>query len=96
MKTLDNLEVGDYIAFGFDYNGGKPNEIIVDNISSIIKKDVIVHFLYGYKSLSEVIKKKNILAIGETRVGKGSIKGWEGDYHILDQEKIDEIKKRER
>ena len=94
MKTLDNLEKRDYIAFEFNYNGGEPDEIIVDNISSIAKDYVIVHFLYGYKALSEITQKEDILAIGETRVATKSIKGWSGDFHILNQEKINEIQKR--
>lgn len=90
MKSIDELAKGDYIAFGFNYNGGQPNEIIVDNITEIYEKDVLVHFLYGHKSLSEFVKKENILAIGNPE-GTGKIKGWTGKYDILNQEKINEI-----
>ncbi len=95
MKTLDDLKEGDYIAFGFSYNGGKPNEIIVDNITSIVHGKLVVHFLYGYKSMCEVIKKEDVLAIGDEH-GKGEIKWWHGKYHILNQEEIEKITKRKK
>lgn len=93
MRSIDNLAKGDYVVFGFNYNGGEPNEIIVDNITEVYEKDVLIHFLYGYKSLSETIKKEEILAIGNSK-GKGTIEGWGGTYDILNQEKIDKILKK--
>jgi hypothetical protein len=90
MKSVENLTKGDHMAFGFNYNGGEPNEIIVDNITEIYEKDVLIHFVYGYKSLSESVKKEDILAIGNSK-GRGRIKGWTGSYDILNQEKIDNI-----
>ena len=95
MKSVDDLTKGNYIAFGFNYNGGKPNEIITDNITEVYEKEVLVHFLYGYKSLSEFVKKEEILAIGNLE-GKGRIFGWGGKYDILNQEKIDEIIKKDK
>jgi len=90
MKSIDKLTKGDYIAFGFNYNGGEPNQIIVDNITEICNNEFLVHFLYGYKSLSEFVKKEDILAIGNTE-GEGKISSWGGKYDILNQKKIDEI-----
>lgn len=75
-------QIGDYIAFGFNYNGGEPNEIIVDKITHIDNEIVTVHFLYGYKSLSESIKIKDIIAVGDNN-SKTKIKGWGGKYKIL-------------
>lgn len=91
MKSVDNLTEGDYIAFGFNYNGPIPKEIIVSDIVDIIGDDVLVCFLYGYKSLAEVVKKENILAIGNNETGEGKIKGWSGKYDILNQKEMDEI-----
>jgi hypothetical protein len=95
MRSIDELAKGDYIAFGFNYNGGQPNEIIVENITEVYKnketvEQVLVHFLYGYKSLAEFVKRDNILAIGNPQ-GKGVIKDWTGTYDILNQEKIAKI-----
>ncbi len=95
MKSIDELAKGDYIAFGFNYNGGEPTELIVSNITQIYKDkksiiQVLVHFLYGYKSLAEFVKRENIWAIGNPK-GTGKIKGWTGKYDILNQEKINEI-----
>lgn len=90
MKTIDSLKKGDYIAFGFNYNGGKPNEIIVDNITEIIEDLFIIHFTYGHHSLSEVIKKEDILAIGDLE-GTDKISGWVGNYNILQKEKLEKI-----
>lgn len=93
MKTVEDLTEQDYIAFGFNYNGGEPNEIIVDNITTVYDEKVLVHFMYGHHSLSEDINKKDILAIGNTE-GKGKIKGWTGNYDVLLPEKIKEIENR--
>ena len=54
--SLSQLKEGDYIAFPFTYNGEQV-EIIVDNITSVNDKEVLVHFLYGHHSLAEYIKK---------------------------------------
>ena len=81
-EKLESLKKGDYIAFGYNYNGGEPNEIIVDNISFAHDDDVIVHFLYGYRGLSERVNKADIIAIGNHE-GEGKIPGWRGSYDIL-------------
>lgn len=79
---LNNLKVGDYIAFGFNYNGGIPTEIIVSDITSIEENEVLVHFLYGYKSMSEYIKKEDIIALGNMD-GQDKIIGWSGNFDII-------------
>lgn len=79
--VLSNLKQGDYIAFKWDY-GIFGEEIIVDSITSIEDKQVLVHFLYGYKSEAEWIKKEDIIAIGDMSA-KGKIKGWSGNFNIL-------------
>ncbi|VVB83419.1 Uncharacterised protein [uncultured archaeon] len=91
MKSVDDLTEGDYIAFGFNYNGPIPNEIIVSDVMDIKGDDVLVCFLYGYHSLAEVIKKENILAIRNNETGEGKIKGWSGKYDILHPRKIKQI-----
>lgn len=95
MKSIDELAKGDYIAFGFNYNGGEPNEIIVDNITEVYKnketvEQVLVHFAYGHHSLGEFVKREDILAIGDSQ-SKGKIKGWTGNYNILNEKKVNEI-----
>jgi hypothetical protein len=83
MNTkLENLKEGDYIAFGFSYNGGKHTDIVVDNITSVSKGRVLVHFLYGHHSLAEYIEKKDIIAIGN-KGGESKIKGWGGKFDLL-------------
>ncbi|MEK6827216.1 MAG: hypothetical protein AABX99_01905 [Nanoarchaeota archaeon] len=98
MKTLKDLTKGDYIAFGFNYNGGEPNEIIVDNITNVYRGKVLVHFLRGgmfnYQSQAELVKKKDILAIGNNETGEGTIKGWGGKYDILHPRKLKQILER--
>ncbi len=76
------MKQGDYIAFGFNYNGGDPKEIIVDKITNVYDNDVLVHFLYGHHSLAEFIPKDKIIAIGNEN-GIGKIKGWGGSFDIL-------------
>lgn len=79
--VLSNLKVGDYIAFQWNY-GTFGKEIIVDNITCVEDEQVLVHFLYGYKSESEWVKKSDIIAIGDMS-GNGKIKGWSGNFNIL-------------
>lgn len=86
LKVL-NLKNGDYIAFGFNYNGGEPNEIIVSNITEKMDYTFIVHFMYGHHSLSESIKIENVLAIGDPE-GTVGIKGWNGKFEIIKSTKL--------
>jgi hypothetical protein len=79
---LDHVKKGTYIAFGFNYNGGKPSEIIVDNVTSTNETKVLVHFMYGHHSLAEYVAKEDIIAIGNPK-GKGKIRGWTGNFDIL-------------
>lgn len=86
MKKVSELQAGDYIAFGFNYNGGEPQEIMVSNITSKHGKQFLTHFLYGHHSLSEYIKSENILAIGNNESGVSQLNGWGGKYDILQPE----------
>lgn len=81
MKKIDDLTVGDYIAFQFDY-GSFGKEIVVDKITSIDKDQFLVHFLNGYKSESVYVDKDKVIAIGDHQ-SSGKIKGWSGTYNIL-------------
>ena len=81
INPTTNLKEGDYIAFEWAF-GIFGKEIIVTSITSVKNDDVLVHFLYGYKSESEWIKKKDIIAIGDTSAS-GKIKGWSGNFNIL-------------
>lgn len=80
-KILSNIKKGDYIAFEWKY-GLFGSEIVVTNITEVYKNDVLVHFLYGYKSESEFVSKKDIIAIGDTK-SDGKIKGWSGNFNII-------------
>lgn len=83
MKNINELTEKDHIAFGFNYNGGTPNEIMVSKITSIEEDGMcLVHFTYGHHSLSELIMPDNILAIGNMD-GKYKIKGWSGKFDVL-------------
>ena len=86
MKTVDELEVGDYIAFPFNYMSGEPKEIMVSNISFKHEDGFITHFLYGRHSLSEYIPKSDILAIGNVKSGKTKIRGWGGKFDLVQPE----------
>lgn len=79
--VLSNLKTGDYIAFQWDY-GTFGEEIIVDSITCVEKEQVLVHFIYGYKSEAEWVNKKDIIAVGDV-AGNGKIKGWSGNFSIL-------------
>ena len=91
MKSVSDLVKGDYIAFGFNYNGGEPNEIIVNEIDEIYQGKFLVVFLYGDKSLSKFVNKEDILAIGNDETGEAEIKNWSGKYDVLNPEEIDRI-----
>lgn len=84
MKQVSDLKEGDYIAFGFNYHGGEPDEIMVTNISFAHPNYFIVHFLYGHHSLAETVYRDKVLAIGDS-AGKNGIKGWNGNFIIVDK-----------
>jgi hypothetical protein len=90
---IKDLKIGDYIAFEWSY-GVSGKEIIVDSITMVKPDEVLVHFLYGYKSESQWVKKKDIIAVGDPK-GKCKIKGWSGKFNIVlpDHELLKEIKK---
>lgn len=96
MKKVSELKAKDFIAFGFNYNGGKANEIIVSNITSKNKGELLVHFMYGHHSLSEYIKQKDVIAIGNPE-GKTKFRGWSGmfdlvkpNHHLITEEHVEE------
>ena len=80
---LDNLTDKNHIAFGFNYHGGTPDEIMVAQISFVHNDSFIVHFLYGHHSLGETVKKTEVLAVGDSENGTIGIKGWSGKYKVL-------------
>lgn len=95
MKNVENIQHGDYIAFGYNYNGGKPNEIIVAPVTAKSEGTFLTHFSIGYKSLGEWVKKEDILAIGCKENGTEKIEGWSGRFILVKERKtIDEIQDR--
>ena len=80
-SSIERLKPGDYIAFEWKYGTLGP-EIMVTNITSVGKNYVLVHFLDGYKSEAEFVKKGDIIAIGDTSA-TGKIKHWIGNFNIL-------------
>ena len=84
MKTIENLKAGDFIAFGFDYHGGKATEIMVSNITEVSEHGILCHFLYGHHSLAEYVKKDEIIAIGNEN-GKRKISGWSGNFDVVNR-----------
>lgn len=87
MRTLDSLKENDFIAFAWSYNSGDERKTIeVANITYRQKGYSIVHFLYGYKSVSETIKDEDVIAIGNLETGKTKIHGWGGTFDVLQPE----------
>lgn len=82
LIRVENLTAGDHIAFGFNYNGGEPDEIVVAMITSKHPDEFIVHFNYGHHSLAESVKYQDVLAIGSPH-GNMEIKGWSGRYIVV-------------
>jgi len=70
--------------FGFNYNGGAPDEVIVKTPTSIDDDKILFHFLHGYKSVGEYVKKENIVAFGDED-GAFEVEGWTGRYTILNK-----------
>lgn len=82
---MKKFKKGQFVAFGFNYNGGEHDEIIVDRITMVMDNQVLVHFLYGHKSLSEWIHNDDVIAIGNSK-SSAQIKGWTGNFDILKPE----------
>lgn len=80
--------------FGFNYNGGEPNEVIAEKPTLIHNERILFNFLYGHHSLSEFIKKEDILAVGDNNNGTVLVSGWNGKFKIINQQKFDELVER--
>jgi len=83
MKTLDNLQKGDHVVF---YEDGLKVEPILK-----IKEET-----YKVKNsifIPTKIKKQDILAIENNKTGEGTIKGFKGNYDIINPEKLNEYLK---
>ncbi len=88
MDIQFNLQ--DFYLFGFNYNGGEPDEVIVAKPTAIYEDKILFHFLYNYKSLTEDVYKKDIIAVGDIN-GTVAIAGWTGKYKIINQEVFDDL-----
>lgn len=74
IKSIKELQPGDWIAFQWNYNGGVGygKDIEVAQITSCGDGYMNISFLYGYKSICETVKAEQVIAIGSSI----------GDYHI--------------
>lgn len=89
---IDQLQVGDWIAFAWDYNGGVRNGdplkkgIEIARVSYIREQKLFsVGFVYGHRSVDEDVLREDIIAIGSSS-GKDKIKLWNGPVHIINPE----------
>lgn len=85
MKTIDTLTTNNYIAFYWRYSATDTPHIEVSQITSVQEDDVLVHFLWGYKSIAEYIKKSDIIAIGNA-LGETKLEGWSGKFDLVNYE----------
>jgi hypothetical protein len=85
MKRIEDLKARDYIAFAWSYINGEPKQIWVSNITLVSDDGFIVHFMYGHKSIGELVKFDDVLAIGN-KDGASEIKGWSGKFDIIQPE----------
>lgn len=91
--TIQINENTDGIAFLFSYYAGEAPSIEMADISHIDHetKQVLVHFLYGYKSMGEWIKFEDIVALlpkrgsdlSDPSLTSFKIKGWSGYYRKI-------------
>ena len=89
MESIQfNLQ--NFYLFGFNYNGGEPDEVIVAKPTAIYEDKILFHFLYNYKSLAEDVYKKDIIAVGDIN-GTVAIAGWTGKFTIINQEIFDDL-----
>jgi len=80
--------------FGFNYNGGEPNEVIAGRPTLIYENRILFHFLYGHHSLSETVKKEDIVAVGDNEDDTVSVLGWNGRFKIINHQKFDDLLKK--
>ena len=78
-RTIDSIKEGDYIAFMWSYMSVDEKHIEVAPVTSVGTNDFLVHFLYGYKSIGEFIKRDEVIAIGNLE-GATKLKGWGGKF----------------
>lgn len=84
---LDTLTAKQYIAFPWSYSDDDNQRIKVTRVTSNFPKRqrLLVHFLYGCKSISEHIPYSEVIAVGNPH-GGGKLPGWAGGFDILNKE----------
>ena len=93
MDTNHTFSADNTYLFGYNYNGGEPNEVIAEKPTSIDVEKILFVFSKGHKSLSEYIKVQDIVAVGNNELGTIKILGWSGKFQIINQQKFDELVK---
>jgi hypothetical protein len=86
MVNALELNTDTFIAFPYSYDND-PNDLSIEvaRITKVYPEDqkVLVHFLYGYKSMGEFIPYTDIVAIGDHVNGTHGIKGWSGKFRLI-------------
>lgn len=76
LMKIDFKE-NDAVAFMWSYTGADKKELQMANITNILGNgDIVVHFLYGYKSVAEIIKPEDVIAILNPEGTPTEVKGW--------------------
>lgn len=78
MLDITKLVPGkDAIAFEFQYSANSLKGIEIATITSVDPQaGILVHWLYGYKSMGEWIKPENVVAVINDQGAPTKIKGW--------------------
>lgn len=65
INNPTEIQPNDWIAFPFAYNAGDEKEVMVAQVSFVYPEDkkLVVHFLWGYKSMAEDIKFDEIIGV---------------------------------
>lgn len=72
-----NFKENDAIAFMWSYTSADKKVLQMANITTILSNgDIIVHFLYGYKSVAETIKPEEVIAILNPEGVLTNVQGW--------------------
>ena len=72
-----DFKKNDAVAFLWSYTAGEKKDLQMANVTAVLNNgDIVVHFLYGYKSVAETIKPEDVIAILNPEGAYAEVQGW--------------------
>ena len=79
-----------HILFEYQYSSDYTPHLQIAQVTETYEdRDAyLVRFLYGHKSVAEVIKKKDVLAVVDANGERLVLSGWSGTFKDINRERL--------